>query len=263
MLMLRGLAVQALESKSALIVEQEARKRIDSLCEALLKGLDEGQAALDELKKEMLSAKNRLEKRLKKKLDAGDVFRQSAADWAALDWACAQFSKPAEWQRMALLDEREFLVEWHKLDARKIESGLLAFVRDIYQPVLALSLEEILSKRLETDTRTLWLSLSQGATPLLRPDFDHSGGAAQTFKTQFWLSADPKNSLFAPFLREPLSTWQALSIGETTLCAWVCVRHGIPFDALDSILERGRQAFEKLEQTGQQEMQIGETGDPS
>ena len=255
LLLLREVAIRALENRFALLAEQAARQQVDSLCENLLKGLDECLAALSRLDDEMQGAQKRVEKRLKTKLAAGNLFRLSVVDESVANWAYERCAKPAEWLRMTLLDERDFLTGWQKLDARQIESALLDFARELYQPLWSLTLDDVLARRLDMDARSLWLLLVQGATPLLRPDFDRAGGSAQTFKTQFWLCRDPRNSPFATFLREPLSNWQAVVCDDPYQVIGICVRHGIVLEALDEVFERGRVAFEKLEshqgQTGE------------
>ena len=75
---------------------------------------------------------------------------------------------------------------------------------------------------------------------------DPAGGSGQSFESQHFLCGDPRSSIFAPFLRQPLASWEALATGDPTLAICVRMRHNIPLAALGQLLERGQAEFEKL-----------------
>ena len=242
---LRQQAVLALESKYALQLEKEARQALKVVYQRLDAELDQFDQTVQAFEEEVRKTGLRLESHSAVQ-GTQSIFRPSGVDVAVLDWATEEFKKPVEEIRYLFFDERDFLFYWRDMDAHNLETILTDFISGMYRPLLTFNIDQILSHRVKDDVHSLWITLSQGSMPLLCPDFDLGGGSGQSFQSQHLLCGDPRSSIFASFLRQPLATWEALATGDPTLAMCVRLRHNIPQAALAQLLERGQADFEKL-----------------
>ncbi len=284
LVLLRQQAVLALESKYAAGLEKEVCQALGALCQRLLAEMDEIDQAMQGFQDEVKNARARLEKHIGQEA-VGSVFRPSGVDEAVLAWAAKEFQKPVEEIRYLLFDEHDFLYYWRDMDGHNLETGLLDFGRSMYQPLWAYNLDQILSHRADADLTPkdlgmispndigtlspkglgmIWAALADGTVPLLRPDFDiypanlfeqtddtdAAGAAPQTFQTRHFVCASSRNTVFAPFLRQPLAEWELVSSGDPSVTMCVRIRHGISWAALSHVWERGRLDFEKLSENG-------------
>lgn len=245
LMLLRQQAIRAVELKYAGLLEGEARQQENELRRCLLDGLKQADAALQVLQGVVYSAQLRLEKRSGLPGRIETPFRQPAVDQAVYEWAYQRGLKPAGEMRYLLLEEHGLLSDWKTLDARKIEAALLSFARGLYQFTWQLTLDEILAQRESTDLSGVWALLSQGSAPLLRPDYDRvsmdaarqPGAGEQTNQKRVFLCQSAKSTPFLPFLRGPLTGWQAQSTGDPFLAFCLRLRQGLPLPALETLRE--------------------------
>lgn len=256
LMLLRQQAVRAVELKYAGRLENEACHQVNEICLGLLEALKQADESLQVLQGVVYSAQLRLEKRsgLPGRLET--PFRQPAVDRAVYEWAYRRGLKPAGEMRYLLLEEHGLLSDWKALDARKIEAILLSFARGLYQFTWHLTLDEILAQRESTDLSGLWGLLSQGSAPLLRPDYDQErvsmdadrqpGAGEQTNQERVFLCQSAKSTPFLPFLRGPLTGWQARSTGDPYLAFCLRLRQGLPIRALEILRENAAGAPQGL-----------------
>ena len=253
LMLLRQQAIRAVEQKYAGLLEGEARQQANELCRCLLDALKQVDEAIQILQAAVYSAQLRLEKRSGLPGRMETPFRQPAVDRAVYEWAYRRGLKPAGEMRYLLLEEHGLLSDWKALDARKIEAALLSFARGLHQFTWQLTLDEVLAQRESTDLSGMWGLLSQGATPLLRPDYDRvsinstqrvsmdaarqPGAGEQTNQERVFLCQSVKSTPFLPFLRGPLTSWQAQSTGDPFLAFCLRLRQGLPIQALETLRE--------------------------
>ena len=257
LMVLRQNALRAAELKYAALMETDTHQQVQGLCQKLIDALEESSQWVRSLQTVMQDAGLRLEKRAGLALQSDSPFRQSALDEGAYGWAFMRGNKPADEMRLLWIEQEGFLDEWKSLDARKVETGLMAFGRNLYQFVWEINLEEILAHRADTDPKPLWDMLSQGAVPLLRPDFDLTGADGQVFQSQFFICQSARTTCFAPFLRIPLAEWQAHSSGDPYLVFCLRLRHGLTFSTLGGMPTQARRVLDKLTADERKPMGLG------
>lgn len=261
LMVLRQNALRAAELKYAALMEAETRRQIEGLCQKLIDMLEEASQWVQSLQMVMQEAGLRLEKRAGLALQSDSPFRPSALDEGAYEWAFTRGNKPADEMRLLWIEQEGFLDEWKSLDARKVETALMAFGRSLYQFVWEINLEDILAHRADADLKTLWDMLSQGAVPLLRPDFDLTGADGQVYQSQFFLCESARTTCFAPFLRVPLAEWQAHSSGDPYLAFCVRLRHGLTTSTLGGLPAQARRVLDKLTTDERKPMGLGLVAD--
>ena len=241
----RQQAVLALENKYALLLEKEARQALDTLCQRLDVELDQFDQTVQAFEEEVRKTGARLENHSAAN-GAQSIFRPSGVDEAVLAWAIEEFKKPLEEIRYLFFDERDFLFYWRDMDTHNLETILIDFLSGMYRPLVTYNVDQILARRAKEDVPSFWNALSLGSVPLLCPDFDLAGGSGLSFQSQHFLCGDPRSSIFAPFLRQPLAAWESLSTGDPTLAMCVRMRHNIPPQALEQLFKRGQAEFDEL-----------------
>jgi len=235
---LREGSVRILERKYAHLAEVAARRLLLGLCLRLQDELQATGRALERLQKALAAARKKLVPQTCLQTPS-PLFRIPACDQAAMDWAFSQMQPPPDELRLALFEQHHLMEGWKSLTARTITARLMDFCRVICQPAGQFSLEDILSHRAEDDRDCLLALLLEGATPLLRPDFDRSG-SGQSFQSQFFLCANPRASTLATAL---MSDWQILATGDPYHVLACRVRHLIPLTALDALIHRTKRAY--------------------
>ncbi|MBU2609319.1 MAG: hypothetical protein KJ606_00015 [Chloroflexi bacterium] len=254
---LRQRCVRALEGKYAAALEEEARQRLGGLCEDLLSSIAQAGKELEKLG----TILKRVHKRLDKQWDTfpppASVFRPAAADKAVAEWVYIHWRKPSEEARLSLLSEHGFLRGWRQVTASALETRMLDFGSQVYQPLWQLSLDESLAHRKQEDAGSLLATLAQGALPLLRPDFDRIGSGS-SYQARYFLCADPSTSIFVPFSGNRSSEWEKIASGDPYLAICCRVRHMIPLAALHELVRRGQEAWDDLKDAEQQELQLFE-----
>ncbi len=256
LMILRQMAIQTVEKKYATLLEKEARQEIHNLCKQFLEAYKRASDDVQILQATIYSACLRLEKRAALPGQIETLFRQPAVDPAVYEWAFSQGYKPAEELRLLLIEREGLLDNWKILDAKKIEAALMSFGRGLYQFTWHLTLDEVLAHRGEADLQTLWASLSQGAVPLLRPDFDGTGAGGRAIQSQIFLCQSAKGTPFTTLLRSPLSRWQVFSTGDPYLAFCLRLRQGIPLAALGDLYQRTQATFEKLEPNAMESLSL-------
>jgi hypothetical protein len=164
-----------------------------------------------------------------------------------LAWAYYRGQRPKEGFRHALLVEHGFLNEWQKASTKTLEKSLDDFCKRIYQPLSDTDLDEALHHRDSEDVSILTTALIQGAVPLLRPNFDQTGGGS-SFQMRFFQCKDPHSSSLSQTLRADMQEWQEISTEDPRLAICCRVRSLIPFSALQHVFERGRADYEALDE---------------
>jgi len=107
-------------------------------------------------------------------------------------------------------------------------------------------MDEILRHRNGVSPDGLASSLSQGAIPLLRPNFDQTGSGSSC-QMQFFQSKDPRSSSLLPALKSDMQEWQEVASDDAYIAICSRVRMMIPCQALSQVFERGRTDYESLD----------------
>jgi hypothetical protein len=244
---LREASLRLLERKYESLVDAELERALDDL----------QRTCIAVLEKQIRSLK-RLQSRLDKLPDhfAGNeigvvagpsLFRLSALNETLLAWAYYRGRRPPSGFRQSLLVESDYLGDWQKTDRRTLSERLLQFCRQAYHNLSDLDLEEVLAHRNGNDATDLASALKQGAIPLLRPDFDQTGGGP-SYQMRFFLSCDTRQASLLPLVRGNMQEWQEISTGDPYLVICSRVRLMVPFSSLHHVFERGREAFNALDE---------------
>jgi hypothetical protein len=256
LIVLRQDCVRLLEQKYASLFGQA----IHQMLHDLVKGWEE--ALHVQLKKvtRLQSALDKAERQLADQAAAGlsassSLFRLSVLDESILTWAFYFGNRPQAGFRHSLLLGRAFLRGWEKTNAKTLTARLMSFTQEVYQSLENIDLEQALQHSQEHDALSRATTLMQGLVPLLRPNFDQTGGGP-SFQLRFFQTSDPRSSSLAPVLRSDMQEWQEICTDDSYLAIFSRVRLLIPLSALTPILERGRVAFETLAEEVKAEFSI-------
>jgi len=246
LLTLRQNCVRLLEQKYAALFEQSLSQALAGLCKGWAESLDAQLKTLARLQSALDGLQRRFARRKTELTSSASMFRLPALDDSVLAWAHYYGKRPQDGFRHALLTEHGFLKDWHKSNAKTLETRLSDFCMEVYQPLEDVDLEEAIQHRTEKDADELALALMQGAVPLLRPNFDQTG-IGSSFQLRFFQSRQARSSLLSTQLRNDLQEWQEVDTDDPYLAICCRVRLLIPLPTLNHILERGAAAFEALD----------------
>lgn len=245
---LRQSSVRLLEQKYEAWMNAVVSEKLNGLSVGWLTALDKHAKAMKRLQSTLDKLQLQFNERTVQLIASPSLFRLSALDEPVLAWAYYYGKRPQEGFRHTLLSERGFLNDWQKLNMKVFEKRLEDFCKQIYQPLSNTDLEEALHHRDGKDANALALSLLQGSVPLLRPNFDQVGSGS-SFQLRFFQCKDPLSSSLYPVFKNDEQDWGVLSTDDLLIALCCRVRMMIPFSSLNHILERGRAAYEKMEQT--------------
>jgi hypothetical protein len=222
---------EALMRETVIQKMNERKTGWESALEKHKKSLKRLQSALDKLQ-------GLFSERTIELISSPSLFRLSALDESVLAWAYYYGKRPQDGFRHALLTERGFLNEWQKSNINTFEERLESFCKEVYQPLSSTDLEEALHHRDGKDAAFLALSLTQGAVPLLRPNFDQTGSGS-SFQLRFFQCKDPLSSSLYSVFNEDEQDWELIETDDLLIASCCRVRMMIPFSALTHIFERG------------------------
>jgi hypothetical protein len=236
---LRQTSVFLLEQKYAVWMEESLNQNLTDLCKDWVTTLNKQIRSLKRLQSTFDKLQTCFADKTTLLISSSSMFRPSILNETVLSWAYYYGKRPEDGFRHALLHEWKFLDEWQKAGAKDFEECLGAFCRQVYQPLQELDMEEILHHRNGLSPNDLASALSQGAVPLLRPNFDQTGSGA-SYQMQFFQSKDPRSSSILPILKSDMQAWQEIATDDAYLAICSRVRMMIPTSALRHVFERGR-----------------------
>jgi hypothetical protein len=245
---LRQTSVFLLEQKYAVWLEESLNQIITDLCKEWITALDKQTRSLKRLQSIFDKLQNRFADETNSLISSTSLFRPSVLNETVLSWAYYYGKRPQDGFRHALLGERKILAEWQKSGSKLFGERLDAFCREVYQPLQSIDMEEILHHRNGMSPNELASSLSHGAVPLLRPNFDQTGSGS-SYQLQFFQSKDPHSSSLFPVLKSDMQTWQEIATDDAYIAICSRVRMMIPFSALSHIFERGKTAYDALDKS--------------
>ncbi len=249
---MRQASVRLLEQKYAAQMEALLSQTILDLCTVWMAALDQQDRRLGRLQKILSAVQRQFSGPANEALGRPSPFRLAAADDSVLAWAYYQGRRPTEGFRQALLGGHACLQGWQKTTVKKLAGNILSFCENVHRPLEELDLERVLQHRAEKGPGALANALRQGTIPLLRPNFDQIGSGA-TFQLRFFLAGAPQSSSIYSRMQGDLQDWQALEIGDASLALCCRVRLLIPHASLEPLFERGRAAYEALDQRQREE----------
>lgn len=257
---LREEIVRALESKFIFQFEQELRRHLVELCNQLISSLEKAQSDLKTLRSKFQNLRERLEKQNSFVFDELSPFRANLVTPALLEWVYVRKEKDSAGTRAELLEEG-YLADWRGVPEEDLYQNLLRACRDVFQFVYDFEVEEVY-KHVDLDEFSATLaSLSQGAAPALRPDFDRAGEIS-SYPSSYFLCADARESEIADLLGASARTWQAITTGDPWLILFCRVRQMIPVNALLCLTRPAQTAFESLSEEEKNELRKVIEGEP-
>jgi hypothetical protein len=236
---LRQTSVFLLEQKYAVWMEESLSQNLTDLCKDWVTALDKQIRSLKRLQSTFDKLQICFAEKTTSLISSSSLFRPSVLNETVLSWAYYYGKRPQDGFRHALLNEQNFLDEWHKVGSKVFEERLGAFCGQVYQPLQDLDMEEVLRHRNGLSPNDLASALSQGAIPLLRPNFDQTGSGA-SYQMQFFQSKDPRSSSIFPILKSDMQEWQEIATDDAFIAICCRVRMMIPTSALSHVFERGR-----------------------
>ena len=120
---------------------------------------------------------------------------------------------------------------WERLPAEDFYTWLVNFLKAQFSPLADLSLAEIIIHRSD-EPQDYIPTLRQACLPLLRPDFDKTGGRAG-YETRLILSADSSLKTFQTQLRKENGNWEERHLPGLDLLSFCRLRSLIPFKTLE------------------------------
>lgn len=247
LLELRQKSMSLLERKLAARMEQFLRQKYTELEGSVMEVLKWNDQRLTRLQRNLSGMKQYFLERTDDPRPSSCPFRIQVVDESVLAWAYYQGRRPPEGFLHSLLDDHAFLQGWQKLSSKDLMQRLNAFCEEVYRPLQSLDIGQILQHRVQQDSRDLAEALRQGTVPLLRPDFDQTG-SGPTFQLRFFLARNATTSSLYEALRLDLPIWQAFESRDPSRILCCRVRLLIPCSSLTWILERGRSAYEALDE---------------
>ena len=254
---LRQTSVFLLEQKYAVWLEETLNQITTDLCKEWITALDKQARSLKRLQSTFDKLQTCFADKTTSLTSSSSLFRPSVLNETVFSWAYYYSKRPQDGFRQALLNEEKLLAEWQKMGSKLFEERLDAFCREVYQPLQNIDMEEILHHRNGTSPNELASSLSQGAVPLLRPNFDQTGSGS-SYQLQFFQSKDPHSSSLFPALKSDMQAWQEVVTDDAYIAICSRVRMMIPSSALSHILERGKTAYDALGESAKAEFYLEE-----
>jgi len=186
------------------------------------------------------------------------AFRQEVSDEQVDDWFFCRWRPGDDEIRNALIEGFGLLADWRQIDAEALAERLQAYGRILFAPPARnLSLSEVLahsSRRpgqahgltegSEKTLEALLPRLAQGATPLLRPNFDRLGGGAGAPQTLYVLGQGLDAPAARLALHETALPVAVIPISDPYVLVCCRVRPFIPLAALTDLLRQGQKACE-------------------
>jgi hypothetical protein len=254
---LRQTSVFLLEQKYAVWMEETLNQKITDLCKDWVTSLDKQTRSLKRLQSTFDKLQACFADKTTSLISAPSLFRPTVLNETVLSWAYYYGKRPEDGFRHALLNEWKFLDEWTKAGPKVFEERLATFCGQVYQPLQNLDMEEVLHHRNGQSPNDLASALSQGAVPLLRPNFDQTGSGA-SYQMRFFQSKEPRSSSLFPVLKSDMQEWQEIATDDAYIAICSRVRMMIPSSALRHVFERGQTAYEALDKSVKAEFHVEE-----
>jgi hypothetical protein len=254
---LRQACVRSLEKKYAALMGVKVEQKHIVLCKGWAAATEKQIRAVKRLQSNLDAMRSKLKNELADAISSSSLFRLSALNEILLTWAHYAGRRPQTGFRQALLTERKFFKDWHKKNRKTLQNQLVEFCREVYQPLSEMDLDEVLAHRNGKNADDLAMTLSQGSIPLLRPNFDQTG-SGPSHQMRFFLSRDPRQSSVLSKIKGETQDWQEISTGDSYLAICCRIRAMIPSSALTHILQRGKDAFDTLDDETKQQYVIVE-----
>jgi hypothetical protein len=249
---LREACVRALERKLSLDFEQSLRRALTGLCHTLMDALTD----TDQQLKNLLTTFEVAQARLDEQQGAGSMlpspFCALLMNEELLAWADERLRRSPADLRNELLDAG-ILLDWRQITAEQLAAKILACCRDVYQPLHDLNIEELIHRSGEDAPLATLTALTQGAVPLLRPNFDLTGDGP-SFQAQFCLCAEPHASRTMSMLKASFGEWQGIPTGDAAITLCCRTRLMLPGSALQGLFRRGEEALESLSDDRRREL---------
>lgn len=176
-----------LERSYAATLAEVTHSALRTLYTELLSRLDAGDEALRTLIDQVMEAKRLLAARPVAADTHASLLRRSPADAAFIQWAYATWRHTPDAMRTPFLQEAGLLDDWRTLRAETIVARGIAYSLDIFRPVAALTLNDVLARKSTVELRRLANALRCAAILPLRPRFDHLGGGAYAQRQRYLL----------------------------------------------------------------------------
>ncbi len=256
---LREEIVQTLENKYIFQFEQRLRRHLVDLCKQLISSLEKAQTDLNILQSKFQGLKDRFDGQSLLASRDSSPFRACLVTPDLMEWAYVLGTKNAAEIRDSLL-EQGYLSDWRSVGDEHLYQKLVSACRDAFQLVNDLNAEEVLKRVEFADFSAALVSLSLGAVPALRPDFDR-GGESVSYLSNYFLCADPRQSEIADILAASVRPWQAIPTGDPNMILFCRVRQMIRPSVLSSLTQSAKAAFESLSEEEQSQMQKMFDGD--
>lgn len=235
---MRQACVRRLKETYEALAQSEIARQLHELCRGWSAALDtheDGvarmQAALDKFQQQFTDRGAEISV-------PQSQFRLTVADEALFAWAYYSGSRPAEGFRHGLLEKYGFLSDWQETSPGQLKDRLEHFCMAAYQSLAGMDLEQALQHRADRDAVPLALSLLQGSTPLLRPNFDQTG-SGHSHQLRFFQCRQPLSSSLAPTFKGDVQEWEMIHTGDLYTAICCRVRLMIASSAIRSILDRG------------------------
>jgi len=243
---LREASLRLLEKKYAALMEAKVDQVLSELNQGWGIVLDKQTRAVKRLQSLLDKLYTSLEEETTEVTSASSLFRLSAWNETTFEWAYYQGKRPPSGFRHSLLSDWDLFRDWQNMSSKTLEARLMKFCQDTYRNVADLDLDGVLGHRNGRDASDLASALSQGAIPLLRPNFDQTG-SGPSYQMRFFLSRDPRESSLLPLIKNDMQEWQEISTGDPYLTICCRVRVMLSFESLCHLFERGRDDYAALE----------------
>lgn len=235
---LRQNSVRLVEQKYERLMGEIILQKLNELAAGWVAALEKHGRSLRKLQSALNKLQVEFNERTMQLISSPSLFRLSALDESVLSWAYYYGKRPQDGFRHALLGEHGFLAEWQKASGQTFQERLERFCSEVYEPLSRTDLEEVLHHRDGRDAGFLARSMMQGSVPLLRPNFDQTGGGS-SFQMRFLQCKGPSSSSLFPTFRHDEQEWEYISTDDLLLATCCRVRMMIPRTALAHIFERG------------------------
>jgi hypothetical protein len=243
---LREKCLQLLEQKYAAQLENTLRNHLqevnDELNTRILKCLEQ----LDLLSDKIEVARRRLSLDIDAYAASNSSFRVTPIDKSIIESVYIDHKPASEIVRQALLEKHAFLSDWSEVGVEALTSRLIQYGHKVFAHVVDLSLEEVLQKSSEHTAVSVFSNLSQGAVPLLKPEFD-AIGIGYSHVARYVLIPSAQKTILRDACESLLNRWECVFSGIFNLVVCVQVRHFIPIKSLKNFTNEGYKAYQRLD----------------
>ncbi len=232
---LRRCCTRRLECTYAAVIENTVRRQIRNLLSSLTDDLETAEQQLQNLCVTIDDTKTELATTQCAVINHVSLFRQSAVDQTFVERTYHRWHRSPDNLRDPLLKDKKLLTRWRTLEIGGLKDDLLEYGRQVFAQMQTMTLQETFRQKRSEEIGEFWSLLEDGASPLLRPNFDRLGGGGYAYITHHLLTESIQTFRPTPLWTNRLNDWEIVVTSKPYVLISTSVRQLLPLVALHNM----------------------------